>query len=309
MTPSEVQPVRHSGWRRLDPAWWLILGVAAADAALLLSEAPLQPWRLAWKAQLAIAAGGLLFALIRWVYGSIRPAPRLAALAHSALLFVLYTDAVGCFSYLLTGTLHLPLIDRQLEAIDRSLGFDWPAYRACLQAQPQLWLATQAVYLSLGPQVLLLVLLLDVLGRADRARELFLGFALCSLTMVVMGALLPAAGAFVEYGVPEAHTTPYVLQYLGLRDGSLRLLDPSTMEGVVQFPSFHAGLALICCYVVRGLRWLFWPSLMLNLAIVAVTPVAGGHHFSDVLVGLPLAAATLWPVRYWPAAAAAGRTG
>jgi len=281
-------------------AWWLILGVVAADAVCLLMGALTRPWHIAWAAQEMVAAGSAVLLVIWWVYGSIRPAPRLAGMARTALLFALYTNAVGTLSYLLTGTLQLPLLDRQLDAMDHALGFDWMAVHQWLWSPRWLRIATILLYACLGPELILLILLLDLCGRGDRARELFLTFVISSLAVTVLGELLPAAGAFVEYATPEAHTTRYVLDYLGLRDGSLRSIDAVTMQGVVQFPSFHAALAALSAYAVRGMRWLFAPSLLLNVLVIVVTPAAGGHYLVDVLAGLLLAAATIALLRYCP---------
>lgn len=289
LAESELRPRSQ----RPDVVWWLILGVAAADAALFLIGALTRPWGVVWSSQAVVAAGVLLLGVIWWVYGSIRPAPRLAGAARTGALFILYTNVIGTFSYLLAGTLRLPLLDRQLAAIDHALGFDWVAFHQWVSSAPWLWLAANVLYGCLGPQLILLIMLLDLLGRTDRAREFFLGFAISSLAVVILGCLLPAAGAFVEYAVPEARVTPYVLDYMHLRDGSLHQLNPFTMQGIVQFPSFHAALAVLCCYVVRGMRWLFPLFLLMNALVIVVTPPIGGHHFIDVIVGLLLAGATL----------------
>ena len=289
--PADAAATTKVRLQALDVSWWLLLGVTAANLVLLLIVAPGGGWHVAWRTQGLVAAASALLGLVWWIYGSIRLAPRIAGMARTGLLFILYMDAIGMFSYLVAGTLQLPLLDRQLAQIDRMLGFDWMAYHQWLRSAPWLSRATNFCYGCVGPQLLLLVLLLDLCGRGARAREFFLSFAVSSLAVSILGGLLPAAGAFVEYAVPEAHTTPYVLAYLGLRDGSMRVIDLLSMQGVVQFPSFHAAMAALCCYAVRDMRWLLPPSLLVNALVIAVTPVAGGHHFIDVIAGLLLAAA------------------
>ncbi|MGH8540287.1 MAG: phosphatase PAP2 family protein [Stenotrophobium sp.] len=275
--------------QRLDPSWLFVVAIGAVDIVLLVFT----DFRVGLHGELLVFAAGVFLLSLWIVYGRLRPVPRLAGLARTALLFVLYTNGASILSYLLTGLVGGPLIDRQLAAIDRACGLDWVAWHHVFLSSPTLARASHWIYASLGVMLILQILTLDIIGRPDRARELFLGFAGTSLAVLVLGALLPAAGAFVYYDVPEALTEPYVLQFLRVHGGQLRAIDLRTMQGIVQFPSFHAALAVICVYVLRGIAWLFWPALMLNVLVVLVTPVGGGHHFVDVASGLAVAGAII----------------
>jgi membrane-associated phospholipid phosphatase len=273
-----------------DAGWLLILAVSLVDMVLLA----ITDFRLLWRAELPVLFGALFLCGLWGIYSRLRPAPRLADLARIGLMFLLYTNAAAVLSYLVTGIAGgVALLDHRLAAADRALGFDWLGIYRWLQASPGLLLVARMLYASLGLQLLLLLLILSPMGRADRAREFFSAFVISSLAVILLGAALPAAGAFVEYGAAEAHSRPYVLQYLALRDGSLRLIDLGQVQGLVQFPSFHAALAALCCYAVRGMRLLFPASLVLNLLVIAATPTVGGHHLIDVIAGLLLAAATI----------------
>jgi len=278
----------------LDLAWRIIIGIAAADAALFAVDLLFfSSWQISLQPEIMVGAGSLILAVLWWVYSRLRPVPRLSGLAHTGLLYIAYTSVIAPLGYLLSAANAWPLLDQKLNAADHALGFDWLAVYHWFHAEPRRLLIAQSLYNSLGPQLLVLILLFDLMGRSDRARELFFAFLISSFSVTVLGALLPAAGAFVYYDVPEAHTTPYVQQYLGLRHG-VYIFDLRKLQGIVQFPSFHAALAALCCYAVRDLRWLFAPFLVLNVSIVAVTPAMGGHHFIDVIAGLGLAAAIIW---------------
>ncbi|MGH8460215.1 MAG: phosphatase PAP2 family protein [Stenotrophobium sp.] len=263
----------------------LLFALTLADVLLLAFTR----YTLALHGFALVSLGGVFFLGLWIVYGRLRPEPRLAGLARTALLFTLGTAALGTLSYLLAGLSPRPLFDAQLAALDRAIGCDWPAYHRLLLSTPALAHLTQWSYGALGIELIVLILMFDPIGRPDRARELFLGFTLTAIAVVLLGAVFPAAGAFVYYATPESHTEPYVIQYLALRNGSLHVLDPRTMQGIVQFPSFHAALAVICLHATRGMRWLFWPLLPMTLLVIASTPAAGGHHFSDVLAGLFIA--------------------
>lgn len=269
--------------------WAAILAVAGLDALLLSAS----DFSLRWQPELGVAGAVVLLVTLWWIYRDLRPAPRLAALAQTGLYYVLYTNALGVLSYLLTGLADRPLLDDAFAAFDHALGFDWLAYHRWFMQAPLRYVGMQMIYLALGPQLILLIVLLDAMEYAKRARELFVAFLASSMITVVLGALLPAAGAFVHYGTPEAHTKLYVQQYLALRDGSLRVIDLSRAQGLVWFPSFHAALAVLCAWAVRGIPRLFWPMAILDVLIVAVTPAGGGHYLADVLAGLALGALTI----------------
>lgn len=272
--------------RRLSAAQGLLLAVGLADAVLLT----MCHWIIAMRGLAVLAIGGATLLLVYQVYSRWRPEPRLAALAGTALHFALATALLGTLSYLLTSlSAQRPLADPALAALDQALGLDWQAYHRYANATPALRALTQCGYALLGMELLGLILTLDLIGRQDRARELLLGFCVTALAAILIAALWPAAGAYVHYATAEQQTEPYVLQYLATRSAAPHTLDLLQMQGIVQFPSFHAALALICSFVARGTR-LYGPLLAVNGWIVLSTPPAGGHHFADVAAGLLLAA-------------------
>jgi membrane-associated phospholipid phosphatase len=114
-----------------------------------------------------------------------------------------------------------------------------------------------------------------------------------AIATVGIGILMPAAGAFVYYHLPEASSTGYVAQWAGLRNGTLRTFNPFEVQGLVMFPSFHATLAVLCAYAARPLRIFKIPLLALNLLIILSSPAEGGHYFIDIIAGIILAALTV----------------
>lgn len=275
-------------------AWSAMLLIGCADAELLLGS----DFHLLLRPELKVMVGVAALGLVWWIYATVRHEPRLADLGRNALMLVVYTNVAAVFSYLLVGTTHLPLHDARLSAIDRAMGFDWMAAYRWWKASPY-WGLSRVIYLSLGAEFLAVLLALSALGHSRRAWELNFAFMLSSLAVVALGVCLPAAGAYVQYQVPEAASTLYVQHYLGLRDGTIRLIDPCALQGLVQFPSFHAALAALCSYMLYGLRWPFVLSVIWNVLIVAVTPVFGGHYLTDVITGLLLAAVIMLCLNRW----------
>jgi len=77
--------------------------------------------------------------------------------------------------------------------------------------------------------------------------------------------------------------------FFGLRDGTFRQLVAEGAEGIISFPSLHAALGLLFIFALWPVRYIGWISVLLNLAMIAATPVDGSHYFSDVAAGLTIA--------------------
>jgi len=74
-----------------------------------------------------------------------------------------------------------------------------------------------------------------------------------------------------------------------LREGP-GLISPRDAKGLIGFPSYHAAMALLAIWYLRDVKFLRWPVLALNLAVLLATPLQGGHHAVDVLASIPVAA-------------------
>jgi len=258
--------------------WGFLVLLAIADALGLVIGGV----SVALTPALFVAGAVTLLLFIAKIYNDIRPDPRLAVFAFTGAQMLAYTALAGILSYLLTMT-GRPLIDSWLVEADRRLGFDWLAIYRGAQRKETLPFVLKALYFSLIPQLLLVELFLFTKGRLERGRELFWLFVLTSLGCILIGGLFPAGGAFVTYGVTTDEA--YVRDFLALREGAMPIFNLATMQGVVQFPSFHLALAVILIYAVRDYSFLFFLLLILNAGVVAATPFIGGHHLTDLLGG------------------------
>jgi membrane-associated phospholipid phosphatase len=77
--------------------------------------------------------------------------------------------------------------------------------------------------------------------------------------------------------------------FLGLRDGSFRLVMASGSEGIITFPSLHAALAVILIAAFWPVPIARWVSAVVNALMLAATPIDGSHYFVDVLAGIAIA--------------------
>jgi membrane-associated phospholipid phosphatase len=269
--------------------WAAILVVVVSDAILLAVTS----FRLDASPELAILAVSIVLTVV-FVYCRWRRIPRLAHLARTGLALVLFTNAAAILSYILTGILPLPRWDGALATADHALGLNWLDMYQWLTRHPAIEASAHAVYLSLGPEMLILLFALELLGHHNQARAFLRWFIVSAITTLGIGILIPAAGAVVYYHLPVAPTTVYVSQMADLRNGTLRIINLSeSSEGLVVFPSFHTTLAVLCIFAARPLRILKIPLLALNLLIILSSPAEGAHYFIDIIAGIILAALTI----------------
>jgi PAP2 superfamily len=273
--------------------WAAILVVVVSDAILLAETS----FRLEASPQLRILFVWILLAVVLVICRRWKSFPqtthRLAHLTRTVLALVLFTNAVSILSYILTGILPLPGWDGALATADRALGLNWLDMYHWVTRYPAIEASARAVYMSLGPEMLILLFALEMLGHHNQARAFLLWIIVSTIAALGIGALMPAAGAFVYYHLPVASTTGYVSQWADLRNGTLRTIDPFDNQGLVVFPSFHTVLAVLCACAATPLRILRYPLLALNLLIILSSPAMGGHYFIDIIAGIILAALTI----------------
>jgi membrane-associated phospholipid phosphatase len=273
--------------------WAIILVVAVSDAILLAKTS----FRLEASPELRILGVWILLAVIIALCREIRSFPRithrLAHLSCTVISLLLFTNAVSILSFILTGILPLPRCDEALATADRALGLNWLEMYQWLTHHPAIEDFAHEVYNSLGPEMLILLIALELLGHRNQARAFLLWFMVSTIAALGIGTLIPAAGAFVYYNLPVASTIGYVSQWADLRDGTLRTINPYNYQGLVVFPSFHATLAVLCACAAWPLRIVKIPLLALNLLIILSSPAMGGHYFIDIIAGIILAALTI----------------
>ena len=80
----------------------------------------------------------------------------------------------------------------------------------------------------------------------------------------------------------------FAVQFDAVREGGLRALDPMRLTGLISFPSYHALLAVLVACAFAHLPKLFPFVLALELAIIAFSPLIGGHYIADVLAGIAM---------------------
>lgn len=214
---------------------------------------------------------------------------------------ILLFSAVGSIlSYLLAregGALQDDLLTRW----DRSLGFDWLAYVQWVDGFAPLVLLFKLAYASLVPQIILIVIVQGFSGRIGLMRQTILAAMLCGTITILLSPLWPAESNFVHLNLKITdfrNIDPYagyihLAHFEALRNGSLTHLSLKDAQGIITFPSYHAGLAMVTLWSFWKTPWIRWPGIAVALLTIAATPVDGGHYLVDVIAGCAIATASI----------------
>jgi len=218
--------------------------------------------------------------------------PRVALLSLTIAQFIVMLSATIVLSYL-AAAMCFPLIDRQLAAVDRLLGMDWLATYHWVKANPRIDRILDLAYGSLPVQLPLVVVMLSVMRRDGRLHEFISMFGISLCIIIVISLFFPAAGAWDFFGLTDLANDYYLRDFYAVRDGTMRVIDLNHLNGIVQFPSFHAALGLIFILSTRGIYVVAPLSVCLNTLMIFSAVTNGGHHLADALAG-PVVVLAVW---------------
>lgn len=276
----------------------------AADAApiylFLVLACALMPLALAATGlQIAVdefgmVAGIFLFALwFAWCLRG-RGLERIATALEAWILF--YTvSIVLCLMTFVAGTSGRAYFDAPLAHADHILlpGFDWPSAMLSFSGSGLPVQMANRVYESIGWQPQALIVTLALLSAHRRIWHFVLSWITTLCFVVAIFALYPVVGAYQHFGITAAdvpamlNSTPWNQPALleGLRNGTLGRISLVTLDGIVNYPSFHAGAAVLLAYGFWQIRIMRWPFAILNMLMFAAAVPIGGHYVIDLIAG------------------------
>jgi hypothetical protein len=266
---------------------WLALGAIAFVDAFLCGAAGLSfsDWSRRLSFTAAIAAIGLFY---HWR----RRDARIAGLAHWIVAWVAFSIAGAILTY--RAARHgAAWSDEMLAGLDRGLGFNWAAWFEFVNSDLAIKLVLAIAYTSLMPQILLSVIYFSWRRWDARNCEFLANVIVALLLTSAVFALFPALGPGAA--IPELAKL-YLVDLVGLHDGSLSSFDINKLNGIVAFPSFHAVLGVLLTYAHRGGALLF-PVAALNAVMLVSIPSEGGHYLIDVLAGVATAVFAIVAIR------------
>lgn len=263
--------------------WRLVLAFAVATMALGIAKG------FTVHHHSLVIGGGLLvvMASLSRFYTTYRPEPQFAYPTALVAYFLATGLVFGPMSYF-AASLNLPLTDAALARFDRAIGFDWAAVHGFVAAHASLDNVSRFVYSSSGIQMFVAWGILAYTGQIGRLSIFLTALTIAAGTVILAAGLLPAAGGYVHYGMSSGHGpgVSYLSDFYALRDGSMRAIDLSKLDGICQFPSFHTVVAVLSGWSLMKMpRWIGWPFAAYAAFVVFTTMPIGGHHFADVLAG------------------------
>jgi membrane-associated phospholipid phosphatase len=241
---------------------------------------------------IAFSLFGVLSA-IALVARAAQPDSKLAAMLE-ALFFAVLISLGGAVAAAGMARLGGAYIDPQLAVIDRWIfPVEWQALVFSLPDFPWLYALLSEIYVSLNWQPFVLLLVIAKWGKVGDFDAFVGAWTLIMLACVMPFALFPAQGPYPYFDISQAelansmvglpwHSAP-ILE--AIRDGSMTALSDDSISGLVTFPSLHAASAMVMASAFWRFRWLAWPMLALNVAMVLAAVPIGGHYYIDVIVG------------------------
>jgi membrane-associated phospholipid phosphatase len=279
-----------------NTASWVTLAALALCLAILEMIAPVP---IALRGLVPLMLATVTLTGVAYFYRAIRPCEEFADMCMS-LLQVLLFSAIGVSLSYLAARADNPLWDATLAQWDRSLGFDWMAAMRFVDRSSFLTDLLFVAYHSLIPQIIFVVCVLGFERRLTQLRMVMLAAMLCGSICILISAFMPAVAYGVFYNVHPSdfhHVFPgagfvKMPDFESLRAGTIPKLDLLTMQGIITFPSYHAGLSAITCwgFCKSGKMWLRVPGAILATLTIISTPIDGGHYLVDVIAGIAIAA-------------------
>jgi hypothetical protein len=226
----------------------------------------------------------------------VRRDPQVMFCLGATAQIVLITALMTPLTYV-AGAANFPLQDANLLAIDRALGFDWMAYADYVNDRPLLasWLGYG--YMMIRWPIFAIPAVLAGVYLFRRLQEFTFAFAFALMITTAISVFVPAIGVYQHIGldplklasVDSRAYLDFLRDFIPVREGQMRTLDLLNLAGIVYFPSFHAGSAVLYAWALWPVRWIRPFALLANGAMIAATPVNGAHYFIDIIAGIALA--------------------
>lgn len=238
-------------------------------------------------------------------YDRTRCEPLIAAALSSTAAIICFTAVAEIFSYAVTAA-SAPLQDGAFAAWDEAIGFDFAAHLRWVAGHPALHRTLEVAYAS-GPAQLALIICGLALADLRKLERFINAYAICAMIVITLGGLFPTIGPYKYHPMSMETLEPYrgltamgaqVEHFEALRAGTFKEISLAAAEGLVNFPSFHAVLAVLFTTSLWRFPYLRLPGAALNALMMFAALSIGGHYLIDIIGGAFLAVATL----YWQTA-------
>jgi hypothetical protein len=158
---------------RMSSPWAIICATWLAVALFK----PLTPLRIDWLSFTPVFFASACLLLVYFYYHYLAYEYKISSLLAVVVQLLLFSCAGAIINYLGLFA-HRPLIDKDLAAIDRALGFDWWAYVHFIKSEPNFATLLTWAYQSSQAQIILCFTLLAYRGQHERLRIFMMAFML-----------------------------------------------------------------------------------------------------------------------------------
>jgi membrane-associated phospholipid phosphatase len=288
---SDIQALSNNG--RI--IWAMIAAMAVATIAGYRITSLSFAWSTFDQMGLCIA----ICLAVSYCYRRLRPDPWIGFSTEGCAQLMLVLALGSALSYPLA-TAGFPYRDALLNAADTSMGLDWRAYLHFVNDRPLLCALTSLAYRSMLLQVIVLIITLVVTSRFLRLQQYVLATALALALTLAVFTFMPAGGIFSFLQIQPGEfpnllpvmTYDQILYLDALRSGQHPLV--SEMEGLITFPSFHTVWAILFMWGFYPIKQLRLGAILLNLLVIASTPIQGAHYFVDLIGGAVVAVVAIY---------------
>ena len=276
---------------------WIVIAAMAVTTIIGYWSAGLL---FAWVTFKTIALCALPCLAVSWYYQRLRPDPYIgfATEVFAQLLLALTLGAALSYPLATTG---FPYCDALLDSADKWMGLDWRAYLHFINDTPLLSTITHLAYNSMLFQLVVLFIVLVptstvCAAAAIRARQCpGAVHCACGIHLRAGGRDLRLSADCAQSNISTLSpimTTDQKIYLDALRSGQHTLIEE--MSGLITFPSFHAAWALLFMWAFYPVKRLRAAAILLNLVVLAATPVQGAHYFIDLAGGAVVAALAIY---------------
>ena len=277
---------------------FLLLALQAGLLVLTVVSFRITGLTYAWS-EVLLPAGGALCLLALWGAHVLMPSRRQGEWVVTEAILVTGLIAtvtiIGSPFQYAAIAFKRPLVDQWLAAADAGMGIHVPALVEWTRAHPSIQQMLSSAYFSLLPQFILPIAVVGCWFK-DRAAlwEYAFHFHVCVIVTLLGLALWPAACAFTYYGFDSLlDQTRFIRHFHEFRTGVQTMVQPSDVEGMISFPSFHVAGALMVTWAFRRHRYWLMGLGMLNAWLIAATVFTGAHYAIDIVATAVMFAASI----------------
>ena len=243
---------------------------------------------------------GFLAAINLYQYIRMPENTKLIMFINMVMIYLVMSVTMMTYQYALAMQKAYPITDL-IERMDQRVGFNWLEFTIGVHRVPYLSEIIGFCYKNWMREFVVVFILLSFLGKFDRLYEftgnyIVAGMVTLSVSGILNSRSLEGVSSYAIAGLhhPSSSFGPeYLLKLDHLRRGLDNVMDFDKIIGLVAFPSFHAGAAVLLATATRDLKGFSAPFLLFNIMILIGTITEGGHNLTDVIGGCAFAIAAI----------------